>query len=313
MTEVKTLPMESVIQPNTELFIHNGNYTQYFIEDYLTGELVMLLRTPNGDEVSPLKTGITYKELNPNHNGVVYSISEGIHQFNSTDFVTTTLGIYRIHLEEGVSYISSNMTKLHDEVLFKLENLATGGYYYAKFNEIHQPNTKQFYNDLYNLYTVGYPMVQAFIKGLIYNKEYADALSYGEALRVSKDIKALKELFSNTKYGYISTPGRYNTTGSDYHYFTELNEEGDTVTIKKFYFPSTAEEPYIPHKLISVKEVSVHDFQDGLAKVAERNVGKSLKILLTLYAEGSGFFFPTERTFNKMPTNYVEDFEYKGE
>ena len=31
MTEVKTLPMESVIQPNTELFIHNGNYTQYFI------------------------------------------------------------------------------------------------------------------------------------------------------------------------------------------------------------------------------------------------------------------------------------------
>ena len=32
MTEVKTLPMESVIQPNTELFIHNGNYTQYFIE-----------------------------------------------------------------------------------------------------------------------------------------------------------------------------------------------------------------------------------------------------------------------------------------
>lgn len=196
------------------------------------------------------------------------------------------------------------MTKLYDEVLFKLENLATGGYYYAKFNEIHQPNTKQFYNDLYNLYTVGYPMVQAFIKGLIYNKEYADSLSYGEALRVSKDIKALKELFSNTKYGYISTPGRYNTTGSDYHYFTELNEKGDTVTIKKFYFPSIAEEPYIPHKLVSVKEVSVQDFQDGVAKIAERNVGKSLKILFTMYAEGSDFFFPTERKFDKMPTNY---------
>ena len=65
--------------------------------------------------------------INPNHDGVVYPVSEGIHQFNSTDFVTTTLGIYRIHLEEGVSYISSNMTKLYDEVLFKLENLATGG------------------------------------------------------------------------------------------------------------------------------------------------------------------------------------------
>lgn len=304
MTEVKTLPMESVIQPNTELFIHNGNYTQYFIEDYLTGELVMLLRTPNGDEVHSLPKGTTYKDINPKHDGVVYPMTEGIHHFNNTDFVTTTLGIYRIHLDEGVSYISSDMTKLYDEVLFKLEDLVTGGYHYAKFNEIHQPNTKQFYNDLYNLYTVGYPMVQAFIKGLIYNKEYADALSYGEALRVSKDIKALKELFSNTKYGYISTPGRYNTTGSDYHYFTELNEKGDTVTIKKFYFPSIAEEPYIPHKLVSVKEVSVQDFQDGVAKIAEHNVCKSLKILLTLYAEGSGFFFPTERTFDKMPTNY---------
>lgn len=239
-------------------------------------------------------------------------MTEGIHHFNNTDFVTTTLGIYRIHLDEGVSYISSDMTKLYDEVLFKLEDLVTGGYHYAKFNEIHQPNTKQFYNDLYNLYTVGYPMVQAFIKGLIYNKEYADALSYGEALRVSKDTKVLKELFSNTKYGYISTPGKYNITGSDYHYFTELNEEGDTVTIKKFYFPSIAEEPYKPHKLVSVKEVSVQDFQDGLAKIAEHNVGKSLKILLTMYAEGSGFFFPTERTFDKMPTNYETDLT-KGE
>lgn len=75
MTEVKTLPMESVIQPNTELFIHNGNYTQYFIEDYLTGELVMLLRTPNGDEVHSLPKGTTYKDINPKHNGVVYPMT----------------------------------------------------------------------------------------------------------------------------------------------------------------------------------------------------------------------------------------------
>ena len=137
MTEVKTLPMESVIQPNTELFIHNGNYTQYFIEDYLTGELIMLIRTPNGDEVFPLPKGTTYKDINPKHDGVVYPLTKGIHHFNNTDFVTTTLGIYRILLEEGVSYISSDMDKLYDKMLFKLENLATGGYYYAKFNEIH--------------------------------------------------------------------------------------------------------------------------------------------------------------------------------
>lgn len=61
MNEVKTLPMESVIQPNTQLYIRNGNYTQYFIKDYLTGELVLLLRTPNGDEVHTFPKGTTYK------------------------------------------------------------------------------------------------------------------------------------------------------------------------------------------------------------------------------------------------------------
>lgn len=302
--------MDSVIQPNTQFYVRNGHYTQYFIEDYLTGELVMVIYPDGKPEVRKIEEGITYAQLNPNHKGTVYFMNEGLKPFNSTDFVTTTLGVYCLHLEDGVSYVSSNMNKLYNEVLFKLENLATGGYQYAKFNEIHQPNTKQFYNDLYNLYTVGYPMVQAFIKGLIYNKDYADALSYGETLRVTKDIRALKELFSNTKYGYFATPGGYNYDGSDYQFFTQLSEDGTLVTIKKFFYPSDDEEPC---RLVAEQVLNVKDFQDEIAELAVRNMGAPFSKILTLFAEGSGFFFPTSSVVEKMPTNYIEDFENKGE
>ena len=310
MTEVKTLPMDSVIQPNTQFYVHNGHYTQYFVEDYLTGELVMVIYPEGKPEVIKIEEGITYKELNPNHNGTVYFMTEGLNPFSSTDFVTTTLGIYRVHLEERVSYISSDMNKLYDEVLFKLENLATGGYQYAKFSEIHQPKTKKFYNDLYNLYTVGYPMIQAFIKGLIYNKEYADSLSYGETLRATKDLRVLKELFSNTKYGYFATPGGYNYDGSDYQFFTQLSEDGTLVTIKKFFYPTIDGEPC---RLVAEQVLNVKDFQDEIAELAVRNMGAPFSKILTLFAEGSGFFFPTSSVVEKMPTNYIEDFEHKGE
>ena len=72
MTEVKTLSMDSVIQPNTRLFIRNGIYNQYFINYLLTGEIVMVVYGGDGAVVHKIEQGITYKELNPKHDGVVY-------------------------------------------------------------------------------------------------------------------------------------------------------------------------------------------------------------------------------------------------
>ena len=101
MTEVKTLPMDSVIQPNTQFYVHNGHYTQYFVEDYLTGELIMVIYPDGNPEVRKIEEYITYKELNPNHDGTVRFMTEGLNSFSSTDFVTTTLGIYRVTLRKG--------------------------------------------------------------------------------------------------------------------------------------------------------------------------------------------------------------------
>lgn len=304
MTEVKTLSMDSVIQPNTRLFIKNGMYNQYFINDLLTGEIVMVVYQDEGVVVHNIEQGISYRELNPKHNGTVHSMDSGLTPFYNSAFVTTSTGIFRVLLKEGVSYLSRNMDKLKKDFFFHLESLATGDSEVFNFNSIHQKRTKEFYTDFYNLYTTGSPEVRAFIKGLIYNEEYAKALSHGEAIKATKDLSVLKGIFESSKYGYIATPGGYNYDGSDYQFFTQLSEDGSLVTIKKFFYPSDDEEPC---KLVAKQDLKVEDFQNELADITARNLGKSFQEILTLFAEGSGFFFATERIEDKMPTNYIED------
>lgn len=304
MTEVKTLSMDSVIQPNTRLFIRNGIYNQYFINDLLTGEIVMVVYGGDGAVVHKIEQGITYKELNPKHDGVVYFMDEGLSPFYNSEFVTTSTGIFRVLLKEGVSYLSRDMGKLKEDFFFHLESLATGDSEVFNFNSIHQKRTKEFYIDLYNLHTTGSPEVKAFIKGLTYNEEFAKALSHGRVIKATKDLSVLKGIFESPKYGYIATPGGYNYDGSDYYFFTQLSEDGSLVTIKKFFYPSDNEEPC---RLVAKQDLTVEDFQRELADITERNLGKSFQEILTLFAEGSGFFFATERVEEKMPTNYIED------
>lgn len=304
MTEVKTLSMDSVIQPNTRLFIKNGMYDQYFINDLLTGEIVMVVYQDEGVVVHNIEQGISYRELNPKHNGTVHSMDSGLTPFYNSAFVTTSTGIFRVLLKEGVSYLSRNMDKLKTDFFFHLESLATGDSEVFNFNSIHQKRTKEFYIDLYNLYTTGSPEVKAFIKGLIYNEEYSKALSHGEAIKATEDLSVLKGIFESSKYGYIATPGGYNYDGSDYQFFTQLSEDGSLVTIKKFFYPSDDEEPC---RLVAKQDLKVEDFQNELADITARNLGKSFQEILTLFAEGSGFFFATERIEEKMPTNYIED------
>lgn len=304
MTEVKTLSMDSVIKPNTRLFIKNGMYNQYFINDLLTGEIVMVVYQDEGVVVHNIEQGISYRELNPKHNGTVHFMDSGLTPFYNSAFVTTSTGIFRVLLKEGVSYLSRNMDKLKKDFFFHLESLATGDSEVFNFNSIHQKRTKEFYTDLYNLYTTGSPEVKAFIKGLIYNEEYSKALSHGKAIKATEDLSVLKGIFESSKYGYIATPGGYNYDGSDYQFFTQLSEDGSLVTIKKFFYPSDDEEPC---KLVAKQDLKVEDFQNELAEITARNLGKSFQEILTLFAEGSGFFFATERIEEKMPTNYIED------
>lgn len=305
MTEVKTLPMDSVIQPNTRLYIRMGDYNQYFIKDILTDELVMVIYPNEGSPVvRKIEEGITYAHLNPNHKGNVQFMADGLSPFYNSDFVTTSTGIFRVLLKEGVSYLSRDMDKLKKDFFFHLESLVTGDSEVFNFNSIHQKGTKEFYTDLYNLHTTGSPEVKAFIKGLTYSEEFAKALSHGETIKATKDLSVLKGIFNSTKYGYIATPGGYNYDGSDYHFFTQLSEDGSLVSIKKFFYPSNSEEP---RRLVAKQELTVEDFQSELADITERNLGKSIQEILTLFAEGSGFFFATERVEEKMPTNYIED------
>lgn len=186
------LTFDSIIIPNTGLRVILGGFSRYFVEDYLTGELIEYIPIHGTNRYSSSKVpiGSTYRDRMNTEEDKVFYMSEGLHPFHKIDFVSTSEGLYRVVLEPMVSYVSDDMEKLLDGVYFKLENLATGEISYAKHKDIHERwfngkhgvYSKEFCKDLYNISRTGSDCDRAFIKGLVYPGIFKDDLNYGESL-----------------------------------------------------------------------------------------------------------------------------------
>jgi hypothetical protein len=186
------LTFDSIIIPNTGLLVIQGGFSRYFVEDYLTGELIEYIPIHGTNRYSSRKVpiGSTYRDRMNTEEDKVFYMSEGLHPFHKPDFVSTYEGLYRVVLEPMISYISDDMEKLLDGVYFKLENLATGEISYAKYKDIHERwfngergvYSKEFCKDLYNISRTGSDCDRAFIKGLVYPGIFKDDLNYGASL-----------------------------------------------------------------------------------------------------------------------------------
>lgn len=186
------LTLSSIIVPNTSLYVVEGAYRKYFVEDYLTGELIEYIPIPGEKRYSASKVpaGSTYRDMGNTEADRVSLMTEGLHPFNTPDFVSTSEGLYRVVLDPMVSYVSEYMSKLLETISFKLENLATGAVDYAKYEDIHERwfegkhgiLSKDFCKDLYNISRIGSDCDKAFIKGLVYPGIFKDDLKYGESL-----------------------------------------------------------------------------------------------------------------------------------
>lgn len=186
------LTFDSIIIPNTGLRVIQGGFSRYFVEDYLTGELIEYIPIHGTNRYSSRKLpiGSTYRDRMNTEEDKVFYMSEGLHPFHKTDFVSTSEGLYRVVLEPMISYVSDDMEKLLDGVYFKLENLATGEISYAKYKDIHERwfngergvYSKEFCKDLYNISRTGSDCDRAFIKGLVYPGIFKDDLNYGTSL-----------------------------------------------------------------------------------------------------------------------------------
>lgn len=186
------LTLDSLIVPNTKLYIVEGAYTKYFVEDYLTGELIEYIPIPGEKRYSAFKVpaGSTYRDQGNTEKDAVSFMTEGLHPFETPDFVSTSDGLYRVILDPMVSYVSEYMGKLLETVSFKLASLATGDVSYAKYEDIHERGEHRlsgrfnddFCKDLYNLSRTSSGYEQAFLNGLLYSYEFQDNLRYGKYL-----------------------------------------------------------------------------------------------------------------------------------
>lgn len=186
------LTLDSLIVPNTQLYIVEGGYTKYFVKDYLTDELIEYIPIPGEKRygASKVPTGSTYRDQGNTEKDNVSFMTKGLHPFKTPDFVSMSNGLYRVVLEPMVSYVSENMGTLLEKVSFKLESLATEEISYAKYEDIHERwyngrhgvYNKEFCKDLYNISIKGSNYDRAFIKGLTYPGFFGDDLKYGESL-----------------------------------------------------------------------------------------------------------------------------------
>ena len=186
------LTLDSLIVPNTSLYIVEGAFTKYFVEDYLTGELIEYIPIPGQKRYSAFKVpaGSTYRDRSGTEEDKVSFMTEGLHPFETPDFVSTSEGLYRVVLDPMVSYVSEDMDKLLETVSFKLANLATGDISYAKYKDIHERGEHRvsgrfnddFCKDLYTLSRTSSGYDRAFLNGLLYSCEFQDNLRYGKYL-----------------------------------------------------------------------------------------------------------------------------------
>ena len=199
------LTLDSLIVPNTKLYIIEGAYTKYFVEDYLTGELIEYIPIPGEKRYSASKVpaGSTYRDQGNTEKDKVSFMTDGLHPFNTPDFVSTSNGLYRVVLDPMVSYVSEYMGKLLVTISFKLESLATGVVDYAKYEDIHERwfegkhgvLSKDFCKDLYNISRIGSDCDKAFIKGLVYPRIFKHDLQYGESLvtKNKENVESINE------------------------------------------------------------------------------------------------------------------------
>ena len=186
------LTLDSLIVPNTSLYIVEGAFTKYFVEDYLTGELIEYIPIPGQKRYNAFKVpaGSTYRDRSGTEKDKVSFMTEGLHPFETPNFVSTSKGLYRVVLDPMVSYVSEDMDKLLETVSFKLESLATGAVDFAKYEDIHERwfegkcgvLSSNFCKDFYNIFRTGSDCDKAFIKGLVYPGFFKDDLDYGESL-----------------------------------------------------------------------------------------------------------------------------------
>ena len=164
-----TISKLSKIKANTRIYVVNGAWAGYFIEDCVTKDLVLFIPTPhNGKTVRTFEQGSTYEELFPSDGYDVHISNTDEKTFSNLPF---EIGAYATDEDSIYEIIGSSNNKSLvtvgpiELVKVKVKDLVTDEIFIKGISEIHvHEYNEEFNEDLVKLTNSSNPAVKAYLK-----------------------------------------------------------------------------------------------------------------------------------------------------
>lgn len=240
-----TISKLSEIKANTRVYVVNGAWAGYFIEDCVTGDLVLFIPTPhnNGKTVRTFEQSSTYEDLFPSEGYDVHISDTDEKMFSNLPF---EIGAYATDENSIYEVIGSSNNKSLvtvgpiELVKVKVKDLVTDEILIKGVSEIHvHEYNEEFNDDLIELTNSSNLAVKAYFKAAYtYSQNFRQMIDHAKGiLSLNDDIKFLS-LIKNVCEGGLSnvlnTRGEYFVNGDDIQFYTFI-EEDKIVTCKFKY------------------------------------------------------------------------------
>lgn len=239
-----TISKLSEIKANTRVYVVNGAWAGYFIEDCVTGDLVLFIPTlNNGKIVRTFEQKSTYEDLFPSEGYDVRISDTDEKMFSNLPFeigayATDGNSIYEI---VGSSNNKSLVTVGPIELVkVKVKDLVTDESSVRSILDLHiHEFDKEFNEDLVKLTNSSNPAVKAYLKATYtYSQNFRQMIDHAKGiLSLNDDTKFLsliKDVCESSSSNILNTRGEYFVNGDDIQFYTFI-EEDKIVTCKFKY------------------------------------------------------------------------------
>ena len=237
-----TISKTSKIKADTRIYIVNGNWSGYIIEDCVTGDLIFFIPADNNisNQVREIEQDSTYADLFPSERYNI-RISNTEQTFSTLPFkvgvyATDEDSIYEIvGSSSNKSLVSTSSIEL---VKVKVKDLVTDEILIKGISEIHVHEYNEEFNyDLIKLTDSSNPAVKAYLKAAyLYSAEFGRLINYAKGwlslVDDSKFLSLIKDICEKCSSNILNTQGEYFVNGDDIQFYTFI--EDDKIVTCKF-------------------------------------------------------------------------------
>ena len=231
-----TISKLSEIKANTRVYVVNGAWAGYFIEDCVTGDLVLFIPTPhnNGKTVRTFEQNSTYEDLFPSEGYDVHISDTDEKMFSNLPF---EIGAYATDENSIYEVIGSSNNKSLvtvgpiELVKAKVKDLVTDEILIKGVSEIHvHEYNEEFNDDLIKLTNSSNPAVKAYLKATYtYSQNFRQMIDHAKGiLSLNDDTKFLsliKDVCESSSSNILNTQGEYFVNGDDIQFYTFIKDD----------------------------------------------------------------------------------------